>query len=107
MSISKETEAKLQAEHGEVHILEASGVTIAVKNPSAPSFDRFMSTSAAKKENAHKALGQLVRDCLVFPTEAEYDAALVRLPGLAVTFGSEVMKIAGLVDEVDRKKLGS
>ena len=107
MGISADIQAKLTAEHGEVYVLEASDVAIAVKNPSPAAFDRFMSTSAAKKENAHRALGQLVRDALVYPSAEDYDAAIAKRPGLAVTFGSEVAKIAGLVDEVDRKKLGS
>ncbi len=104
MAINEETLARLKNEHGEITVLGALGYEIAVKSPGRAAFDRFMATSAKGKEHAHRAFANLVIDSLVHPSRDEWTAIVDAKPGLVVTFGSEVAKIAGLVDEVEAKK---
>lgn len=94
----------LKREHGEVYVISAAGCEIAVRMPTVHEFERFQDSIASDKKKGTRALAQLVRDCLVFPSREEYDAIVARRPGLPVSFGSEVVKIAGLVDEVEAKK---
>lgn len=104
MKIDAQTLERIKSEHGEVTVLSALGYEIAVRDPSRAAFDRFMATSAKGKEHAHKALANIVIDTLVHPSRDVWNEYLEAKPGLAVTFGGEVAKLAGLVDEVETKK---
>ena len=97
-----ETEiARLRSQHGpDVTTMTAAGVTIAVRPPTMAEWERFQDSAADKRSKPARALAQLVRDCLV-SDRAAYDAACERRPALPTTFGSEVVKLAGLVDEVE------
>lgn len=102
--IPEDTLEALKREHDEVHVLTAAGVTIAVKSPSEPSFDRFTSMLAKHKDTPARAFKGLLSDCVVYPSAQEWAAIVARKPGLVMTFGGECAKIAGLEDEVERKK---
>jgi hypothetical protein len=95
---------ELRAQHGEVHILTADDQhTIVVRCPTAPEFERFEAHFADEKKAA-RALGQLVRDVVVWPSRDEYDEMLARRPGLRLAYAKDVLRIAGATVEVEAKK---
>lgn len=94
----------LKAEHGDdLHILEAAGQTVVAKCPSRSEYQRFVAMSTDKKK-AESALYNLASACIVYPPRDEWAAIADRRPGLPTTFASELLKIAGLVEEVEAKK---
>lgn len=98
---------ELKREHGEVFEISACGYEFVVRVPTEAECDRFNDSAAkerAAKSSGTRALGQLVRDVIVHPTSAECDAIFARRPMLPTTLGNEVVKIAGLSDEVSVKK---
>lgn len=102
--IDDQTLDALKAEHGdELHVLDAAGQTVVAKVPSRAEYQRFMATSSDKKK-AEQALYNLAAGCIVHPPRAEWAAIADKRPGLPSTFASELLKLAGLVDEVDAKK---
>lgn len=99
--MDQETIDKLKVEHGELHIIEADGHTVAVRMPTAAEFERFVET-AQKKELA--AMKRFLRDCLVYPSQDELTAMIAKRPGIFVPFAKELAKISGATVEAEGKK---
>jgi hypothetical protein len=93
--------AELKGKHPGAVALTAAGETVAVVAPTRPQWKRFRSTAVDEKRRP-EALEQLLRDCLVYPDQAALTAILERKPGLAETFGAEVLELAGAGAEVEK-----
>lgn len=95
---------KLKVEHGNgLYLLEAGDHAIVARAPGRAVWKKFRATLTTDRKA--DALELLVRDCVVHPTGAEFEAMLDERPGLAETFGNELADIAGAGDEAERQKL--
>ncbi len=94
----------LKAKNSEVFQLSHGDAEVLVKGPTRPAWKRFRALAADEKRRSD-ALEQLLRDCLLYPSLEGLDAMLEKKPGLAETFGSRLVDIAGLSDEVEKKVL--
>lgn len=104
MGVSSETIEALKSKHGEVFEISACGYDFVVRVPTSVECERWQDKAAEDKKKGIRALGQLVRDVLVFPSLDEYDAILSKRPMLSTSLGGEVLKIAGATDDVEVKK---
>jgi hypothetical protein len=102
--IDADTIEKLKAEHGEIHLLRASGVEVVVKAPGRAQWKRFRAYVADERRRPD-AVETLLRDCVVHPDAAALDAILEKRPGLAETFGNQVVELAGASGEAEKKAL--
>lgn len=94
----------IKAEHGDVFEIESSGVSIIVKAPSRGAWKRFR-TSAQNERQRVNAVGNLLRDCLVWPDHNAFEQILEKQPALEDVFAGEVVEIAGAAEATTRKKL--
>jgi|SRR5688572_1121941 len=102
---SAEQVAKWKQEHGELIQLEASAGEVAVfKAPRGAVWARFRVQAGDDKKRT-VSVENLVRGCLVYPPEAEFDALVERRPGLIESFGVALVEHAGLTDRVEKKVL--
>jgi len=102
--IDEATLQKLKAEHGDgLYLLEAGDYSIVARAPGRQIWKKFRATLTTDRKA--ESLELLVRDCLVHPAGAEFEAMLEERPGLAETFGNELADIAGAGDEAERRKL--
>lgn len=95
-------EVKSKNPGAEIHRLDAGEVSVLVK---APDDAQWSSFSDAKEKSNSRAFKQLVRDCLLWPTDDEYLDLLKTKPALSNLFGIELMGIAGLKEEATSKKV--
>lgn len=96
---------ELKREHGDdLHVLTAAGYTVVAKVPTRAQFKRYTATLAKDRTMLDEAHYALALDCVVYPSRDEWAALADKRPGLPTTFGSELMKLAGLVDAVEAKK---
>jgi hypothetical protein len=102
--IDEATVEKLKAEHGELHLLRASGAEVVVKPPSRAQWKRFRAYVADERRRPD-AVESLLRDCVVYPDAAALDGILEKRPGLAETFGNQVVELAGASGEAEKKVL--
>ncbi len=95
---------ELKAQHGEIHQLSYAGVDVIVRAPSRAAWKRYraLMSDAARRADSFEVL---LRDCLLHPSLQELDGILDRRPGLAETFGAELVEIAGLGKEAEKKVL--
>lgn len=106
--VSKEAIAELKSKHGDVYVLTAAGHEIVVRKPKRAEIKRWQDMSASGKEGDRRkgiaATEQLVRDVLVHPAMDEYEMIVDDMPLLPMTFGGEVLQIAGAVGDAEAKK---
>ncbi len=106
--ISKEALASLKSEHGDVYVITAGGHEIVVRKPKRAEIKRWQDKSTSGKDGDRSkgiaATEQLVRDVLIYPPHDEYDLIVEDMPLLPMTFGGEVLQIAGAVSDVEAKK---
>jgi len=106
--ITEEQITKLKEAHpgAELHqIFNAdTGVDVIVKAPSESEWKRFNRMRTDPDQRA-LCMETLFRACLVYPSPQDFAPTLARLPGLAETFGSELVDIAGVSRTNSRKKL--
>jgi hypothetical protein len=90
----------------ELHLLtnDDTEAQVVVKTPSEGEWRRFRSMSSDDAQRA-MALRALVLGCVVYPTMPEFAAMLDRRPGLAETFGSKLVDIAGVSMATTVRKL--
>jgi len=93
---------KLRGEYGSIHVREAAGETVVLRGPNRAEWNAFQA-KAADENKRHKAPEALLRSCVVYPPPTDFDAMLDRKPGLVITFGTELMEIAGVVKDVEKK----
>jgi hypothetical protein len=94
---------KLKREHDEVHVITAGDFSVAVRTPKRADVRRWQDTASVPAKRVG-ATEQLVRDCVVYPDHAAYDALIERKPLLPMTFGEKLLEIAGLIQDADAKK---
>lgn len=96
----------LKAKHPDtkLHQLSAGEHTIVVRGPTQSEWGKFR-RQMGDPQSRTRAAESLVRDCLVHPAMEAFESALSHMPALAETFGAELMGIAGLVQEVQKKVL--
>jgi hypothetical protein len=104
MAIDSAAIEDLKAKHGEVHQLSHAGVEVIVRTPGRAQWKRFRALTADEKRRPD-ALETLLRDCLLYPSLSDLDAILDRRPGLAETFGGQLVELAGLSGEAEKKDL--
>jgi hypothetical protein len=104
VGIPQETLAALHTEHGEVWTYESESATVAFRCPTGPEWKRFVSTSARDQKMAPEALERLAASCIVWPSPEQYAALVDRRPGLALSVGDEVAKVARDKDPADARK---
>lgn len=106
--ITDEQIAKLKADNpgAELHLLtnDETEAEVVVKTPSEPEWRRFRSMSSDDSQRA-MALRSLVLACVVRPPMEEFAEMLERKPGLAETFGSKLVDIAGVSMATTVRKL--
>ncbi len=73
---------------------DLGGETIAVVPPSRAQWRRFRVVGQDEVKRVD-ALEMLLRDCLVYPEAAAFEALLEARPGLVETFGEQVLELAG------------
>lgn len=98
---------ELKKTHGirEVHRFVAeSGETVYLKMPPQPLWRRFRSQITDDKRRT-EAPELLLRSCLLHPTQDAFDVMLEERPGLLDTFASQLVELAGLAKEVEKKVL--
>lgn len=107
-SITEEQIVKAQTSHpgATLHLLSNAdtGVDIIVKSPSEGEWKRFRTMQNDEGQRT-LALRTLVLGCVVEPSIAEFTKVLGELPGLAETFGAELVEIAGVSRATTRRKL--
>jgi hypothetical protein len=109
-AIAPETIEQVKAKYTgvELHLLSATVVgekhQVIVKSPPPAEYQEFRDYLAddSKKTRAYE---RLLRSCVVHPETTGLDAMLSAKPGLTATFGSELIQIAGAVEDVEAKKL--
>lgn len=96
---------ELKAEHGEVYVLtdDDDEIEIVVRMPTRAEFERFGAMAEDAKKGV-RAMAQFVTDCLVHPSRDELKALFDRLPGLPLSFGKELTRLAGAGRTVQAKK---
>lgn len=104
MTLSEDVIEKLKAEHGELTQLTHGPDEVIVRTPNRAQWKRFRAQIGNEKRR-DDALELLLRDCVVHPEKADFDAMLDRRPGLAETFGAQVVELAGAVKEPEKKAL--
>ena len=108
MPITDEQIAKHRAASpgAELHVIrnEDHDLEILVKAPSDGEWKRFRSMQADDAQR-YLAPRSLVLGCILEPSAAEFTAMLAARPGLAETFASDVIEIAGVSRANTRRKV--
>lgn len=105
MTLNKETLQQLQTEHGnDIMPLQKSGVQVVLRPMTRPEFDRLMDQSAKSRSRDEVPtihMNNAVRECLLFPTVDEFNAALNKTPGVGIAFASKLIERAGADGEAE------
>lgn len=108
MPITDADLARIKAEHPdhELHLLSNAemGVEVVVKAPGHAEWKVFR-TSQSDDLKKPTALRDLLLCCIVEPPAQAFMAVLGHRPGLAETFGAELLEIGGLSRDTIRRKL--
>ena len=100
--------AKLRTENPgvELHhlVVDEWDTEIVTKVPTRPVWLKFME-GQAEATTRYSSLGDLVMDCVVYPSREELGEIFKARPALMEEFALEVRKSAGAVKSVRRKKL--
>lgn len=100
-----DTIKKLKGEHGdELTVLSAGGYDVVVKTPGRAEWGRFKAAQADDRKRV-QAAEILFRSCAVHPDAAAVDEMLVKRPGLGDRFALEIMELAGITADVEKKRL--
>lgn len=93
--------ADLKAKHGDdLRTLTAGGVTVIVKSPTRAVWTQFRAATADATKRV-VALEQLCRSCIINPSPEDLGALFERKPGLAESFGSRLVELAGAMEEAE------
>jgi hypothetical protein len=96
----------LKAKHPDVKLVVLTapgGEEVVVKKPDRIAFRRYR---GAMMDDARRADANenLLRQCLVHPDAAAFEAMLDEAPGLSDTFSGKLLRIAGLGNETQVEK---
>jgi len=104
MALDTKTIERIKAEHGEVYVLEAAGVSVVVRPPSRAAMKRFFNLSS-REDRRYEALEALLQDSAVYPEPAELARLLEKKPGLVAPFGEKLVALAGATEEAEFRPL--
>jgi len=104
MALDAKIIERIKAEHGEVYVLEAAGVSVVVRPPSRAAMKRFFNLSS-REDRRYEALEALLQDSAVYPEPAELARLLEKKPGLVAPFGEKLVALAGATEEADFRPL--
>ena len=108
MPITEEKLAEIRAANpgAELHLLsnDDTGVEVVVKAPNDGEWKRFR-TMQSDEGQRPLAIRTLVTACVVYPPAGEFMGVLAARPGLAETFGKDLVEIAGVSSATRRRKL--
>jgi hypothetical protein len=96
--------AKADNPNAELHLLTVEDDQVIVRVPSGAAYQFFKDMASDDKKKT-RALEELTRSCVVYPDATAFDALLERRPGLGTSFGGKLVELAGVVEEVEAKKL--
>jgi hypothetical protein len=82
---------------------EEGEVSVFVRKPKKAEYDRF-NREAMDEDRRPSAMANLTRDCVVYPDRVQFDALLEDLPGLTITVGDKLLRLAGLTKGAEAKK---
>ena len=91
---------ELKAKHGDLY--DICGVVC--KSPSRGAWGKFRSFAMDDKKKSNAA-ESLVRDCAVLPAGQELDSLFDKQPALADSIAGKLAELAGVVGEIEAKKL--
>lgn len=94
--LTEEKIQELKAKYGELHeitaeISEDESLVVTCRAPSRPLFARFTKEA---KEDMHRAMTNLVNDCLLDPDLATVKAKFEQYPGLPATLAGDLLELA-------------
>jgi hypothetical protein len=81
---------------------ELAGVIIICRHPERKDLSRL---AKGLSGDSLKALTNLVYDCLLYPDRTKIEALLTKKPGLAISIGGALQKMAGVMIDFLPKKL--
>ena len=85
----------------EVYVLESESAQIAVRIPTDAEWGSFLDE---REKTGARSLRNLVRTCLVAPSDSDFRALLNKKPGLSNVFGNQLLELAGLNETASVKK---
>jgi hypothetical protein len=95
---------ELRAKHRELFQFTQGDVTVVATPPNRHLWKRFR-TQMMDDRRQSDAMENLVRDCVLYPDRAAFEAILERRPGLVEAFGKQLQELAGAGGEVEKKAL--
>lgn len=97
--IDKSTKDAVLAKFPEAKVLGAGEHEIIARVPGRAEYRRFK-TLALDERRRVDAAETLLRDCCLYPEPKELGELLERAPALAESFGSKLLELAGMEQEV-------
>jgi hypothetical protein len=106
MKIDAKVLEAAKAEHGAdaLRLVRSGGREYLLRRPTRGEFKRFRK-EAGNDKIKDEAIETIVLDCLVFPTRAEFEELLEKLPALCEELGEHVFELAGLTGKASLGKL--
>lgn len=87
----------------QLHLIRAKEHHVIVRSPSAEAWKKYRRYTA-DRDLRSRAADALFRDCLIHPSAEAMDSILQGLPGLAETFGGELIDLAGMIPDTEIEK---
>lgn len=108
MSLSDEQVQELKRQHGEglvaVTVDSDTGEVVVLRRPSRASWKKFRAHGQDDRRRLD-APENLVRECVVHPDAGRLSHLLDTFPGLAETLAAELIRMAGMTAEPEKKVL--
>lgn len=102
--LTKEIFDGLKQEHSEAFPLRKGDVEVVLRPMTKQEFERFLDQSAksrSRDEVPTVHMNNAVRDCLLFPSVDEFNAALNKTPGIGMAFCNKLLEKAGADSEAE------
>lgn len=104
LSPTKEQVDAAKKAHPEAEeLFTPNGDTVLVVPPNRQKWKRYRTMFMDVKTRGD-AGETLLRDCVVWPTPADFDRALDKRPALVETFSGGLMKLAGFSEDAEKKE---
>ena|SRR5579864_1226861 len=96
--------AELKSKHGAIHQLTLGADSVVVRLPSRFEYRKWQAEMLDEKKRVDAAEG-LLFPCIVWPDQAARDSMFMARPGLLTTFTSDLLELAGVAKETEKKAL--
>lgn len=97
------TRADLVEKYRRIAVLNTAIGIVVVRAPKPGEYDRWQN-AIADADTRKQATKQLVTSCVVYPDVVKFRAACIEYPGLALSLGNHVQKLAsGTVQELGKE----